>query len=86
MMLCSVVRRAPVIPLEMFTAPLVVTEYWAAALMSPTSNLFEPASVTAMEICPPAFTSTGVVSKSAIRPPQPLTGGLSGIEVCHWTC
>ena len=66
---------------ESETAPLVETEY--CETMLPTSNVFAPASVTIREI--------GAVGwmefiKSATRPPQPVVGGWSGMDVCHCVC
>src|SRR5580658_5262058 len=63
------------------TAPLVETEY--CETMLPTSNVFAPASVTISEIGALGCTE---FSKSATRPPQPVVGGWSGMEVCHCVC
>ncbi len=60
-------------------APLVETEY--CETMLPTSNVFAPASETDSEMGAPGWTE---LSRSAQRPPQPVVGGWSGIEVCHW--
>ena len=59
-------------------APLVETEY--CETMLPTSNVFAPASETDSEMGASGCTA---FSKSAQRPPQPVTGGWSGMEVCH---
>src|SRR5262245_42948735 len=77
-MLVSAVSRAPLTPLiEM--APPVETEY--CATIFPTSNVFAPLSVTVIEMGVYGVTE---FSKSAQRPPQPVSGCRSGIEVCHW--
>ena len=62
-------------------APLVETEYWATML--PISKMFAPARVMTREMGAPGWTA---LSRSAQRPPQPVVGGWSGTEVCHWVC
>src|SRR5258708_6313554 len=77
-MLVSAARRAPLTPL-MEMAPEVETEYWATIF--PTSNVLAPLRVTLMEMGALGWTELSI---SAHRPPQPVNGGRSGIEVCHW--
>ena len=60
-------------------APEVETEYWDTVL--PTSKVLAPASVTESETGAPGWTA---LSRSAQRPPQPVSAGWSGTEVCHW--
>src|SRR5512140_2385907 len=60
-------------------APEVETEY--CAMLLPTSKVFAPESVTDSEIGELGWTAA---RRSAHRPPQPVTGGWSGTEVCHW--
>ena len=76
-MLVRACRRAPETLLKLM-APDVVTEYWETML--PTSKVFAPATVTAREMGAPGWTAA---KRSAQRPPQPVNGGRSGIEVCH---
>src|SRR5438093_13783604 len=68
---------------EIATTPPVDTEYCCTT--PPTSNVLAPASDTQSESTawfpPPGF---NVSRRSAQRPPQPVDGGWSGIEVCHW--
>src|SRR4051794_37120677 len=64
------------------TTPPVLTEYCCTT--PPTSKVFAPASETASEsaaVLP--LRGFKVSSKSAQRPPQPVVGGRSGIDVCH---
>src|SRR2546430_12784106 len=76
-MSCSACKRGHVTRAR-DTAPEGDTEYCDTRL--PTSKVFEPASVTESEI----FASgCKVFNRSAQRPPQPVSGGLSGMEVCH---
>ena len=63
----------------MLIAPEVVTEYCETTL--PTSKVLAPARVTQREIGAEGCTAA---SRSAQRPPQPVSGGRSPIEVCHW--
>src|SRR5215216_3885881 len=74
----SVCRRAP-LTLESEIAPEVDTEYCDTTF--PTSNVLAPASETESEIGALGCTAA---SRSAHRPPQPVKGGWSGMEVCHW--
>jgi len=76
-MFVSAARRAPVTP-ESEIAPLVETEY--CETMLPTSNVFAPASDTEREMSELGLTE---FNRSAQRPPQPVTAGWSGTEVCH---
>src|ERR1043166_5151189 len=59
-------------------APLVDAEYCETVL--PTSKVFAPESVTDKEIGALGCTAA---RRSAQRPPQPVSGGRSGIDVCH---
>src|ERR1019366_3692342 len=70
-------RGAPETP-ESEIAPLVETLY--CEMMLPTSKVFAPASETEREMFAPGWTE---FSRSAQRPPQPVVGGWSGMEVCH---
>src|ERR1035438_9998560 len=76
-MLVSVLRRAPVTPVRAI-APPVETEYCETTL--PTSKVFAPASDTESEMGELGWTA---LSRSAQRPPQPVSGAWSGMEVCH---
>ena len=67
--------------MEKEIAPLVDTEY--CGTMLPISNVFAPASETISEMGALGCTA---FSKSAQRPPQPVVGGWSGMEVCHCVC
>src|SRR3974390_1962490 len=75
--LVSACKRVPLTPL-IEIAPDVETEYCEIAL--PTSNVFEPARVTESEIGGPGGAAA---IRAAQRPPQPVRGARSGIEVCH---
>src|SRR5580698_3099322 len=66
---------------ERETAPLVETEYCETIL--PTSKVFAPARVTMSEMGALGWME---LSRSAMRPPQPVVGGWSGMEVCHCVC
>ena len=59
-------------------APEVETEY--CETMLPTSKVLAPASETESEMGGAGWTE---FNRSAQRPPQPVSGGWSGIEVCH---
>src|ERR1019366_7222227 len=72
-MLVNAASRAPETP-ESEIAPLVETLY--CEMMLPTSKVF----ATASEMGAPVWTE---FSRSAQRPPQPVVGGWSGMEVCH---
>ena len=64
------------------TTPPVPTEYCCTT--PPTSKVFAPASEIASESAA-ALPLRGFTEsiKSAQRPPQPVVGGRSGIDVCH---
>src|ERR1017187_9116383 len=76
-MFVNAVRRVPLTP-DNEIAPLVETEY--CETMLPISNVFAPASETESEMG--AFGCTEF-RRSAQRPPQPVSGAWSGMEVCH---
>src|SRR5580700_10673582 len=79
-MFVSAARRAVDNPLSE-TAPEVETEYWE--IMLPISNVLAPLSVTDSEIGALGCTDA---SRSAQRPPHPVVGGWSGMDVCHCVC
>src|SRR5471032_625904 len=76
-MFVSAASRAPLTPLNAI-APPVETEY--CETMLPTSKVFAPASETESEMGALVFTE---FNRSAQRPPQPVSAGWSGMEVCH---
>ena len=73
----SAASRAPVMPASEI-APLVDTAYCETTL--PISNVFAPAMETDREMALFVFAA---FNKSAQRPPQPVSGCWSGMEVCH---
>ena len=67
------------------TTPLLDTEY--CVVVPPTSKVFDPASemhIESTSLFP--FFGLYVSIMSAHRPPQPVVGGRSGMDVCHCTC
>ena len=57
------------------------TESWEIRL--PTWNEFTPLSVIDMET---ALFVLSELTRSAMRPPQPVLNGWSGMLLCHWAC
>src|SRR6185312_934690 len=76
-MFVSAARRAPETPCSAI-APLLETAYCETTL--PTSNVFAPAMETEREM---VLLVLAAFSRSAQRPPQPVSGCWSGMEVCH---
>jgi len=59
-------------------APPVDTEYWETVL--PISKVFAPDTEMERDTLASGCTAA---RRSAQRPPQPVSAGRSGIEVCH---
>ena len=66
---------------ERLTAPPVPMAYWLT--LAPTWKVFLPARLIDIEIWSLVLKA---LSRSAVRPPQPVVVGLSGTLCCHWTC
>src|SRR3979411_2109598 len=80
MMFVMAVKRAALLverP-ERAIAPAVETEYCETVL--PISKVFAPEIEMERETLASGCTAA---SRSAHRPPQPVIGGRSGMEVCH---